>query len=411
MKENTLLNDSQYQKEYTLRHMLPLFIALIINATGHAYFFITFPALAREFTIGDVQASLVLSLSALVLTFSAPIWGQVCESWGRRNVILIGTLGTGLSIATLAGMIQLTFMSILSLSWVFHVFLSIRLAHAAVSGGLMPSAQAVVTDVTGSELRVKGMGLLGASFGIGTILGGALATQTGIHLVVEGYVLISFVLVITSLVLLKYLPETANKPKESEQQSVAMPFKRITPYLLTTLLCIAIYSLLQQVTVLRLQDSFGLLSDESVKFTGGVMMAAMVAMTFAQIVIVGKLKWPPMRFIFLGSFLAFCAMFVATYAMSPQMLLLAMLLLGLGLGILLPGNLAMMSLSVSLYQQAKIAGINGFSKGVGMILGPVSGASLHRLSPQAPYILGIIAFAIIAIIFVMIRINKVALSQ
>ena len=374
----------------SLSRAIPMFLTLIFSAAGHAYFFITFPAVARQFGFGDFQASLILGLSALLLTVSEPLWGLICERKGRRFVILIGAMGTGVSIAAIATVYQAGQLQGGAINPLFMAILVTRLVHAVISGGLIPAAQAVVADLTSAKARTRGMGLLGASFGIGTICGGMLAMVTGGENLIFGFYLIALLLLGTSALLWSKLPETSSPHKGT--QNVPIALKNIAPFLITTLLCLLMYSLIQQVTVLRLQDDFGLNHDASIKFSGGVMMLSMVAMIFSQLVLVAKLKRPPIYFALGGGGLAACAMGAAAWASNPQLLLLSMVILGLGLGVLLPGNLALLSLSVSKANQAKAAGLNGFSKGLGMAVGPIIGASLHAVSVQAPYILGAILF-------------------
>ncbi|MEM9007937.1 MAG: MFS transporter [Cyanobacteria bacterium P01_F01_bin.86] len=377
----------------SLGSMMPMFFTLIFSAAGHAYFVITFPALARKFGFGDFQASLIMGLSVLLLTISEPLWGGICDRKGRRFVILLGAIGTSILIVALAAVYQMG--QWLALKSLFIAILAVRLAHTAISGGLIPAAQAVVADLTNASARTRGMGILGASFGIGTILGGMLAIVTGGENLVFGFYVIALLLLGTSALLWSKLPETSRRHKVEQNTSISI--KKIAPFLVTTLLCLLVYSLIQQVTVLRLQDDFGLNYDASIKFSGGVIMLSMAAMIFSQLVLVAKLKHPPIYFAIGGGSLAACAMVVAAWAPSQQLLLLSMVMLGLGLGVLLPGNLALLSLSVNEINQAKAAGINGFSKGLGMAAGPIIGASLHNLSVQAPYVLGATLFVCVTV--------------
>ncbi len=62
------------------RAFIPLFLTLICSAIGHAYFVITFPAMAREYSLTDMQAGFVMGGGALVLTLAAPFWGWICDA-------------------------------------------------------------------------------------------------------------------------------------------------------------------------------------------------------------------------------------------------------------------------------------------------------------------------------------------
>ncbi len=380
-----------------------LFSALITNALGHSFFMITFPSLGREMGIEDIQAGLVLSLSALVITFSAPFWGRVCERHGRRKVIFIGLLAPGICLLVIGGIIKLRLELILSVHSVLMLLLLSRTLHSALAGGMMPGAQAFIADVTSTQQRAKGMGMIGAAFGIGTILGGMLAMNLGSTHALLGFVVISFLLAITSMAVWVKFPESKHiYPRELTHTS-PLPYKKLWPFLAVTLLGLTVYSLLQQVTAWRLQDSFGFSSDQSIRFSGAMMMVTMAVMIITQGLVVRQLSWTPKKLIRIGASIALLAMLLATLTSKIPLLMFAMAGLGAGLGLLLPGNLAALSLRVGKNEQARVAGINGMSQGLGLALGPALGASLHQLSPQLPYAL---AACIFLVIFMLILNNN-----
>ena len=91
-------------------------------------------------------------------------------------------------------------------------------------------------------------------------------------------------------------------------------------------------------------------------------------------------------------------MIAASLASSPWQLFLAMMLFGSGTGLLLPANLALLSLQANKNQQAHIAGVNGVLQGIGLSLGPVAGVTLHQVSFIAPFVLATFMAVIILLI-------------
>lgn len=393
------------------RAFIPLFLTLIASAVGHSYFVITFPAMAREYSLTDMQAGFVMGSGALVLTLASPFWGWICDIKGRRFALLFGAVGSTLGLALLALVFTASQREWLPMQTLLLSVLAVRWAHACASAGLMPAAQAVIADVTSPTRRSRGMGLLGGSFGIGTVLGGALAMATGGEHVLEGFYAISLALLLCSLWLWFSHPETANDVPQTHAchqnniettSSSVEPLKPVAmlPFLLTTLLCLTVYSLIQQVTALRLQDDFGLDFNTSVQFAGRIMMASMAAMIFSQLILVAVLKLAPRTMAMSGAAISSTALMIAAMANDPQSLLMAMALMGLGVGVLLPCNLALLSLTTGQQHQAKAAGINGFSKGIGMAVGPVLGAAVYANSTLMPYWLGAVLLALVLLIFV-----------
>ena len=100
----------------------------------------------------------------------APLWGRLSDRTGRRPILLISI--TGLALAYLV--------------WVFagsFVLLVVSRVVAGVMGGNISVATAAVADITGEKDRAKGMGMIGAAFGLGFILGPAIgAMLSGVDL-------------------------------------------------------------------------------------------------------------------------------------------------------------------------------------------------------------------------------------
>jgi len=100
---------------------------------------------------------LIASFSIMQLIFS-PILGRLSDKYGRRPVLLYSVIGTGISFLILG------FANTLWLLFLGRIL-------DGISGGNISTAQAYIADVTTPENRAKGMGLIGAAFGLGFIFG------------------------------------------------------------------------------------------------------------------------------------------------------------------------------------------------------------------------------------------------
>jgi len=142
--------------------LLTVFLIVLIDLMG---FGIVLPLLAfygSSFNASAVQVGLLYSIYSFAQLIFSPIWGSLSDRFGRRPIILLSTFGSTLA--------YLVFGFSNSL-WL--LFLS-RLI-AGVMGGNISTAQAYVADVTTHEDRAKGMGLIGAAFGIGFVMGPGIA--------------------------------------------------------------------------------------------------------------------------------------------------------------------------------------------------------------------------------------------
>ena len=137
---------------------------------------------------------LFASYSVMQLIF-APVLGRLSDKYGRRPILLISLLGTSL------GFFILGFANTLTLLFIGRII-------DGISGGNISTAQAYIADVTTEENRAKGMGLIGAAFGLGFVFGpaiGGVLSRWGINVPF----LFAGSLALANVVLLYFtLPET-----------------------------------------------------------------------------------------------------------------------------------------------------------------------------------------------------------
>jgi len=120
------------------------------------------PFYASEFNASPVMIGLLYSIFSFAQLIFSPIWGSLSDRIGRRPIMLLSTFGAVIAYI------------IFGLAGSFAVLLFSRLV-AGVMGGNISTAQAYVADVTTPEERAKGMGMIGAAFGLGFVLGPAMA--------------------------------------------------------------------------------------------------------------------------------------------------------------------------------------------------------------------------------------------
>jgi len=146
---------------------------------------------------------LFASYSIMQLIFS-PVLGSLSDKYGRRPVLLLSIIGTGI------GFLVLGFAQTLPMLFAGRIL-------DGITGGNISTAQAYVADVTTKEDRAMGMGMIGAAFGVGFVFGpmiGGILSRWGI----EVPFLFAAGLAFVNAVLLYFrLPETvtAQRPVEN----------------------------------------------------------------------------------------------------------------------------------------------------------------------------------------------------
>lgn len=380
-------------------HAVPrriLLLALMMNAASHGFFIISFPLLARTLGFTDPQAGMVMGLSALAMTFAAPVWGGICERYGRRKVFIAG-LSLAMAFFTAAALVlYFRSLGLIGLTLCLSLVISFRVMATAGSAAVMPAAQAYMADITEPAQRTVGMGRLGAAFGSGSVLGSTIASVSGINFIWTGFTLCALMVAMAALVCWRCLPEPA-RPAGSRCAKRPGEWRRIAVFLLITLLGLAVYSLVQQVATLRLQDSFHYDAHDALQLGAAAMTAAMLLMIVTQLLVLPRLPLKPQQSLVLGALICLICLLLSL-AGQLYTFITALVLLGVGLGLLFPANLGLLSLSSSSAAQARNAGINGLAQGIGLALGPLLGANLQALSYFAPWLTAALLMALIVVL-------------
>jgi DHA1 family tetracycline resistance protein-like MFS transporter len=167
--------------------LINIFLVVFIDLLGFGLILPLLPFYAGEYGASDFLVGLLAAAYALAQFFGAPFLGRLSDRYGRRPVLMISIAGTALSFVLLgvadplgrwlaslplqnATPDQLT--ALTNATVIGVMFLS-RLI-GGLAGGNITVAQAYISDVTDEQNRAKGLGLIGAAFGLGFILGPAL---------------------------------------------------------------------------------------------------------------------------------------------------------------------------------------------------------------------------------------------
>jgi MFS transporter, DHA1 family, tetracycline resistance protein len=141
--------------------LIVVFVTVFIDLLGFGIIIPLLPFYAETFGAHAFTIGMLSTSFSLMQFIFAPIWGRVSDRIGRRPIILLGLLGSCLSYLAFG------LASTLAALFAARIF-------AGIAGANIPTAQAVVADLTTPENRAKGMGMVGAAFGLGFIFGPAI---------------------------------------------------------------------------------------------------------------------------------------------------------------------------------------------------------------------------------------------
>ncbi len=153
--------------------LIIIFVTIFIDLIGFGMVIpiLPFYATTEQFRATPLEIGFLFSIYSWMQFFFSPILGRLSDKYGRRPILFFSLLGSALGyfVIGIAGTLTLVFVG--------------RII-GGITGGNISTAQAYIADVTSRENRAKGMGLFGAAFGLGFILGPALAgvlSKYGIH--------------------------------------------------------------------------------------------------------------------------------------------------------------------------------------------------------------------------------------
>jgi MFS family permease len=152
-----------------------LFAVMLVAASGNTAMQSLMPAIGRELGVADLWVAVAFSLSAVIWVLMAPYWARRADHRGRRALMRLGLYGfiassliCGLILAAgLHGLIPATI--------VFVVFVFGRAVYGGWGSASPPAVQAYIAARTEGEQRTAYLAALASSFGLGTIIGPAIA--------------------------------------------------------------------------------------------------------------------------------------------------------------------------------------------------------------------------------------------
>jgi MFS transporter, DHA1 family, tetracycline resistance protein len=151
-----------------------IFITIFIDLIGFGIVIPVLPLYAKDYHASETVIGLMLASYSVMQFIFAPILGRLSDRVGRRPVLLLSLIGTSLGFLLMGFAHRLPFgVALFGLSPVV-VWLFLARILDGISGGNISTAQAYIADVTPPAERAKGMGLIGAAFGMGFIFGPAI---------------------------------------------------------------------------------------------------------------------------------------------------------------------------------------------------------------------------------------------
>lgn len=367
------------------KRLFSIILVVFIDLLGFSLILPLLPYYAETFKASQTVTGILIASYAFMQLIGAPILGRLSDRFGRRPVLLLSVFGT------FVGFLLLGFANALWILFVSRIL-------DGLTGGNLSVAQAYISDVTDEKNRSKGLGMIGAAFGLGFIIGpvtGGLLSQWGYAVPAFVAAGISF---INLLLIYTWLPESLTEEKRSQMTEKRPPitlnallvaFRRpFTGSILITRFFFGLaFAIFQTIFSLYALQKFNL----SARDTGFVLTYVGVLSVIVQGFLVGRLTSQYREDILITVSVMLMGISLFGWALAPSVLWIYIIMTPTALSGGLLNTLLSSTLTKAVAPQ-EIGGILGLSAAVESatrILAPIlGGVLLERIGTWAPGIFG-----------------------
>ncbi|WP_421990127.1 MFS transporter [Qipengyuania sp.] len=406
--------------------MALLFAVMLTTAAGNTAMQSVMPSIGTSLGVEDVWISLAYSWSALLWVICAPIWAQRSDRRGRKAMMALGMLGFIASFLLCGIILWLGLAGFLAAFWALLLFAAARSLYGGFGSAAPPAVQAYVASRTPRSERTQALSLIASSFGLGTVIGPALAPLMVLPFFgLAGPFLIFALIGTATLVALRLrLPNdepqfpargsafdapysgspTAEVSKDEQEEDESAPAKlrwfepRLRPWVVSGLIGGHAQAMILGIAGFLVLDRLGLRGDPTAGAgpVGLVLMSGAIATLLAQWGLIPRLDLGPRAASLWGIAIAALGTIVLGLGQNLHTIALGYSIASLGFGLFRPGNTSGTSLAVTRAEQGQAGGVTASVAGASFIYAPALGVLLYNVSDWLGF--GLIV-ALCAIVF------------
>jgi len=380
--------------------MLILFFIVLIDLIGFGVIIPLLPFYAEFFQASPATVGLVMATYSFTQFLAAPFWGRLSDRVGRRPVLLVSLAGAAVSYVWLG----------------FAETLWMLFAARAVGGfmaGNISAAFAYVADITTRENRAKGMGAIGAAFGLGFIagpaVGGILAGSDPLNADYQSPAFAAAGLSVTALVLAFFIlkeslpieirQKLAKNPPQKRFAMFREALKRKNIGLLIGLTFLATFAFagLESTFAMWSRRQFGWGPEQN----GYLFAYVGLLSAFIQGGLVGRLarRFGEASLIIQGATALALGVLLIPFSQNLVVLILAISIAGYGFSVISPSLNSLISLQVGEDEQGGIMGVTRSASTMARFTGPAwAGFLFATLGRDWPYYGGALVMVVVVIL-------------
>jgi MFS family permease len=389
-----------------------LFAVMLVAASGNTAMQSLMPSIGRELQIPDLWVAVAFSLSAAVWVFTAPHWAKRADHRGRRALMRLGLYGFIGSMLICGGVLAAGLAGALAPMTVFVIFIFGRAIYGTWGSASPPAVQAYVASRSEGAQRTVYLSAIASSYGLGTIIGPAIAPlfifqPLGLSGPMVVFALVGIiVLIAVALRLPDDTPQSSTHGRAADYPSIGgisgggglddeaeapTPLRWRDPRVFTWHVIGTVgghgHAALLGVIGFLVIDRLGLPLSEAQQSIAIVLMAGAAATLLAQWGLIPNLGLDPRQLVMWGSLIAAAGSAVTGVSTTMYGITLGFALASLGFGLFRPGFTSGASLAVTPAEQNAVAGMVTSVAGVAFVAAPALGVLLYGWSLPLPFLL------------------------
>jgi MFS family permease len=385
-----------------------LFSVMLVAAAGNTAMQSLLPAIGRQLGVADIWVAIAFSLSAVVWVAMAPIWARRADRRGRRALMRLGLYGFIVSMLVCGLALAAGLAGLAGPMLVFTVFMFGRTFYGFLGSASPSAVQAYIAARTEGEQRTNALAAIASSFGLGTIIGPAIAPlfifpPLGLSAPLFAFALIAGV--VLALIVLRLPDDTPKNPARGqivaypsiggaaeaapeENVPIALSWRdpRVLRWHMVGIVGGHGHAVVLGVIGFLVIDRLRLPLDNAQQWIAIVMMAGAAASLFAQWWLIPQLGLNPRQLVLWGSLVAAAGAGMTGIGQGVYTLTVGFALASLGFGLFRPGFTAGASLAVGPDEQNEVAGQVTSVNGVAFVAGPALGVALYGLALPLPFV-------------------------
>ncbi|WP_209346872.1 MFS transporter [Pontixanthobacter sp. CEM42] len=395
--------------------MALLFAVMLTTAAGNTAMQSVMPSIGTELGVNDVWISLAYTWSALLWVICAPIWARRSDKRGRKSMMALGMVGFITSMGLCGIVLWFGLIGALSAFWTLMFFAAARSLYGGFGSAAPPAVQAYVAARTARSERTQALSLIASSFGLGTVIGPALAPLLvfpglGLTGPFAAFTIIGIVTLVALRILLPndepqfaargsafgapYGASSTDSSSDDDDKEHEAPVQapepkrigwfesRVRPWVIAGLLGGHAHAMILGISGFLVLDRLGLRDTplEGAGPVGVVLMCGAVATLLAQWGVIPRMNLGPRAAILWGVALAALGVVLLGVAQNLHGIALGYSIASLGFGLFRPGFNAGASLAVTRAEQGEASGVVASATGAAFVFAPALGVLLYNWS-------------------------------